>query len=255
MRNIALLLRYDGARYHGWQTQQNALTVQELLEQALRRLTGEKIPKGVAGCSRTDAGVHANAYVANFFSGCTIPAERFPAAMRPFLPPDIAVVRAADVTPEFHARFSCVKKEYVYKLYGGRAPDPFLYRRALYHPYPLNISLMNRAALALCGRHDFRAFMAAGGTVKDTRRTVFSCGVEERGGMAVVTVSADGFLYNMVRIIAGTLIAVSDGRISAGGMPEILQSGDRTLAGVTLPPYGLYLNRIWYPDGEAQKIN
>lgn len=254
MRNIALLLRYDGARYHGWQAQRNALTVQEVLEKAVRQLTGEEIPKGIAGCSRTDAGVHANAYVASFFSDCTIPAERFPAAVRPFLPPDIAVVRAADVEPGFHARFSCVKKEYVYKIYGGRGPDPFLHRRALYHPYRLDVNLMNMAAVKLCGRHDFRAFMATGGTVKDTKRTVFSCGVEERSGMVVVTVSADGFLYNMVRIIAGTLIAVSDGKIPADGLTKIVKSGDRTQAGVTLPPYALYLNRLWYPGGEAREI-
>ena len=254
MRNIALRLRYDGTRYHGWQTQRNAATVQAVVEEAVRRLTGEAIPRGVAGCSRTDAGVHAGVFVANFETGCTIPAERFPAAMRPYLPPDISVVAAAEVADDFHARFSCIKKEYIYRIYGGKAPDPFLYRRALYHPYRLDTAAMNTAAQKLCGRHDFRAFMATGGTVKDTVRTVFACGVEEREGMVNVTVSADGFLYNMVRIISGTLVAVSDGRIAPDAVTEIIEAGDRTRAGVTLPPYGLYLNRIWYPDGEACEI-
>ena len=197
MRNIALLLRYDGAGYHGWQTQQNALTIQETLECAVRRLTGEAIPKGLAGCSRTDAGVHANAYVANFFSNCTIPAERFPAAIRPLLPPDLSVLAAADMPMDFHARFSCTGKEYVYRIYGGSAPDPFRYRRAMYHPYRLDAEKMNAAAACLCGTHDFRAFMAAGATVKDTCRTVYDCHVSSEDGEVTVTISANGFLYNM----------------------------------------------------------
>ncbi len=254
MRNIALLLRYDGAGYHGWQTQQNALTIQETLECAVRRLTGEAIPKGLAGCSRTDAGVHANAYVANFFSNCTIPAERFPAAIRPLLPPDLSVLAAADMPMDFHARFSCTGKEYVYRIYGGSAPDPFRYRRAMYHPYRLDAEKMNAAAACLCGTHDFRAFMAAGATVKDTCRTVYDCHVSSEGGEVTVTISANGFLYNMVRIVAGTLIAVSDGKIRPEQLPEMIRSGDRTRLGMTLPPFGLYLNRIWYPAGEAQDI-
>lgn len=254
MRNIALLLRYDGAAYHGWQTQQNAVTIQETLEQALRRLTGEPIPRGLAGCSRTDAGVHASAYVANFASACTIPAERFPAAIRPYLPPDISVRAAKDMPEDFHARFSCTGKEYIYRIYHGSEPDPFLYQRAIYHPYRLNAEKMNAAAACLRGTHDFRAFMAAGATVRDTVRTIYDCTVCETDGEIRVAVSANGFLYNMVRILAGTLMAVSDGKLQPEMLPEMIERGDRTRLGMTLPPYGLYLNRIWYPQGEAQTL-
>ena len=253
LRNIALRLRYDGSAYHGWQFQQNAETVQETVENALRRLTGEEIPRGVFGCSRTDAGVHARTYVANFQSNCTIPADRFPAALRPFLPPDISLVAAADVPEDFHARFSCVGKEYIYRIYGGKAPDPFLYRRAYYYPYPLDVSAMDAAASEICGYRDFRVFMASGATVKDTHRTVKTCSVHERDGVVEIVISADGFLYNMVRIIAGTLVAVSDGKLTPAEISSLIENGDRTQAGVTLPPHGLYLNRIWYPQGEVDQ--
>ncbi|MBE6952278.1 MAG: tRNA pseudouridine(38-40) synthase TruA [Ruminococcaceae bacterium] len=252
-RNIALRLRYDGSAYHGWQFQQNALSLQEVLETALRRLTGEELPRGVFGCSRTDAGVHARTYVANFQTRCTIPADRFPAALRPFLPPDLSLVAALDVPEDFHARFSCVGKEYVYRIYGGKAPDPFLYHRAHYYPYPLDIEKMDTAARLICGKRDFKVFMATGSIVKDTCRNVWDCRVEERDGVAEITISADGFLYNMVRIIAGTLVAVSDGKIVVDEIPELIERGDRTKAGVTLPPHGLYLNRIWYASGEASE--
>ncbi|MBR5519649.1 MAG: tRNA pseudouridine(38-40) synthase TruA [Clostridia bacterium] len=252
-RNIALRLRYDGSAYHGWQFQQNALTLQEVLETALRRLTGEEIPRGVFGCSRTDAGVHARTYVANFQTKCTIPADRFPAALRPFLPPDLSLVAAVDAGEDFHARFSCIGKEYIYRIYGGKAPDPFLYRRAYYYPYPLHPQIMDDAAKQICGHRDFKVFMASGATVKDTCRTVKTCSVAERDGVTEITISADGFLYNMVRIIAGTLVAVSDGKLSPEEIPALIERGDRTQAGVTLPPHGLYLNRIWYDAGEASE--
>ena len=197
-RNVALRLRYDGSAYHGWQFQQNALTLQEVLETALRRLTGEEIPRGVFGCSRTDAGVHARTYVANFQTRCTIPADRFPAALRPFLPPDLSLVAARDVPEDFHARFSCVGKEYVYRIYGGKAPDPFLYHRAYYYPYPLDIEKMDAAACLICGKRDFKVFMATGSIVKDTCRTVQNCRVEERDGVAEITISAESSSFLII---------------------------------------------------------
>ena len=158
------------------------------------------------------------------------------------------------MAPEFHARFSCLKKEYIYRFYGGSSPDPFLLHRAHYHPYPLRVDEMNRAAAMIVGYRDFRAFMAAGSVIKDPRRTVLGCCVEAEGDAAKLTISADGFLYNMVRIIAGTLLAVSDGRLNADDIPQLISDGDRTRVGATLPPWGLYLNRIWYPDGEAAEL-
>ena len=245
-RNVALRLRYDGSAYHGWQFQQNALTLQEVLETALRRLTGEEIPRGVFGCSRTDAGVHARTYVANFQTRCTIPADRFPAALRPFLPPDLSLVAARDVPEDFHARFSCVGKEYVYRIYGGKAPDPFLYHRAYYYPYPLDVEKMDAAARLICGKRDFKVFMATGSIVKDTCRTVQNCRVEERDGVAEITISADGFLYNMVRIIAGTLIGIGQGKLSPDCLSKALVTLNRLDLGVTAPACGLELTRVEY---------
>jgi len=247
MKNIALLLSYVGTSYHGWQRQENAVTVQATLEDALASLTGKAVT--LHGCGRTDAGVHALRYVANFKTDCSVPAERFPAALRPLLPNDIAVSAACEVGEDLHARFSCAKKEYIYKLYAGPSPDPFLYRRAHYTPYPLDVELMDSAAACFAGTRDFRAFAAAGGSVRSTVRTVYECHAEGDEKSATIRITADGFLYNMARIIAGTLLAVSRGKMDGGDIPGLFENGARENAGVTAPPWGLYLNRIWYKDG------
>ena len=246
MRNIALLLSYDGTKFHGWQTQENAVSVQETLEIDLHRLTGEEIT--LHGCGRTDAGVHAKNYVASFRTNCTIPADRFPAALRPLLPPDITVWEGKVVPEDFHARFSCVKKEYVYSFYTGPAPDPFLRRYAAYTPYPLRLEEMQKAAAYYVGTHDFAAFCASGSVVKSTVRNVFSSKVVQEGPLTRFYVSADGFLYNMVRIMAGTLLYVSLGKLAAEDVPSVLSGKRRVDAGITAPPQGLCLNRVWYKD-------
>jgi tRNA pseudouridine38-40 synthase len=246
MKNIAIAVKFDGSAYHGWQSQKNAVALQDVISEAIYKTTGEKPYPELTGCGRTDAGVHAVGYVANFKTDMRIPEEKFPLAILPKLPPDVSVVKAREVPPDFHARFSCLKKEYVYKIYHQNVPDPFLNRRAYFHPYPLDIDKMKKAAAYITGRHDFSAFRATGSAVKDCVRTVFSCEIKKKGKSVEIVVTADGFLYNMVRIISGTLLYVSDGKISADDMPAILESGDRTLAGITLPPHGLYLNRVWY---------
>ena len=250
LRNLALLLRYDGTNYHGWQSQKNGTTVQEAVSLAILRLTGEKPLPELHGVGRTDAGVHALNYVANFHTSSGIPADRFPYALRPYLPGDIAVMAASDVAADFHARYSCLEKTYCYKLYAGRIPDPFLKNRAYFTPFYPDLGRMKEAAAFLPGTRDFRAFRASNYTAKGSVRTVTHLDVEEtEAGHFTVTVSADGFLYNMVRIIAGTLFYAGIGKLEPLDVKRILENGNRPDAGITLPPHGLYLLSARYPAG------
>lgn len=251
MRNTALLLSYDGTAYHGWQIQKDNATVQQTLSEAIRKLTGEWPAPELTGCGRTDAGVHAENYVASFHHDSTVPAGRIPYALLPYLPPDISVRAARDVPEDFSARFSCVKKEYCYRMYSAALPDPFRRNRALFTTYPLDTEKMSAAAAAVEGRHDFTAFRASGATTKTTVRTVCSCRVEREGDEARLYISADGFLYNMVRIIAGTLLYVSAGKLGVGDIESVIEGRRRTDAGMTLPPHGLYLKRVWYGEREG----
>ena len=176
MKNIALRLRYDGSRYHGWQVQKNAVTVAQTMEEALAKVCGERVK--LTGCGRTDAGVHALRYCANFHSGCTVPVDRLPLAVNSRLPDDIAVVDAVEVPDDFNAIGSCVKKEYVYKILNSRIPDPFLADRVCFYPQRLDISLMQAAARAFEGTHDFKAVRSEGTQTKTTVRTVYWCRAE-----------------------------------------------------------------------------
>ncbi len=250
MRNIALRLMYDGTAYHGWQVQKTETSVAETLEKALTKLCGH--PVKVTGCGRTDAGVHAESYCANFRSDTRIPCDRLPLAVNTLLPDDIAVTAAVDAPEDFNAILSCIKKEYTYRIYGAsRIRDPFWKNRAYFYPLPLDISAMRAAAECFVGTHDFAAVRSVGTQTKTTVRTVHYCEVEE-GSVVSVRVCADGFLYNMVRAITGTLIYASEGKISPQEIPAILETRDRRLAGPTVPPQGLYLTRVWYdgPVGE-----
>lgn len=243
-------IRYDGTNYHGWQRQNNALTVQQVIEEALQDLTGEEI--AVTGCSRTDAGVHALEFYFHFESETAIAMEKLPYALNHRLPEDITAMEAFEVPAEFHARFSAKGKRYVYRIQNGRVKNPFLNRYSWHIPYPMDIAKMKEAAPLLEGTHDFAGFMAAGGNQKTTVRTVRLCRVEQEEDMpesVTVTVEADAFLYNMVRIITGTLAEVGFGRIQAEDLPEILASCDRTRCGLTAPPQGLFLKKVYYDLG------
>ncbi|MBR6740445.1 MAG: tRNA pseudouridine(38-40) synthase TruA [Clostridia bacterium] len=251
MRNTALLLSYEGTAYHGWQIQKDEPTVQQTLSEAIKKLTGSWPSPELTGCGRTDAGVHALNYVANFHHDSTVPAERMPYALLPFLPPDISVKAAREVPDDFNARFSCIKKEYCYRIYSAPFPDPFKRDRACFTTYPLDVERMNAAARLVEGRHDFAAFRATGGSAKTSVRTVFSCRVEQEEDQTAVYISADGFLYNMVRIIAGTLLYVSAGKIEPESITDIIEGRQRTSAGITMPPQGLYLRRVWYGEREG----
>ena len=248
MKNIALRLRYDGSRYHGWQVQKNEITVAQTMEEALAKVCGERVK--LTGCGRTDAGVHALRYCANFHSDCTVPVDRMPLALNSRLPDDIAVVDAVEVPDDFNAVGSCVKKEYVYKILNSRIPDPFLADRVCFYPQRLDISLMQAAARAFEGTHDFKAVRSEGTQTKTTVRTVYWCRAEKDGDLITVSICANGFLYNMCRAMVGTMVYASYGKLVPEEIPALLEKRDRRLTGPTMPPQGLYLNRVWY-DGAA----
>ena len=242
-----LTIAYDGAPYHGWQVQKNAPSVQKTLQEAICAITGEE--RTVTGCSRTDAGVHALEYVCHT-EKIDIPNERLPQALNAHLPPSVSVKRARTADENFHARYSCIGKEYLYKIYNSRIRDPFSVGRALFYPEPIDVEALSFVSEELCGTHDFRAFMAQGSKIVDTVRTVRHCTLSRNGDFVYLTVSADGFLYNMVRIMAGTLYETAIGHIPPDSIPERLASRNRRLMGRTAPPEGLYLNRVFYDDGE-----
>ena len=247
MRRIRLILEYDGTNYAGWQRQQNAMSVQQRLEEALRKLT-EEGALTVTGASRTDAGVHALGQNAHFDTECRIPADKFSFALNTLLPEDIRVVSSGEVTKNFHARFSAKGKEYRYLFY----PHPHaaaLYRNLCAHViYPLDIDLMRREAETMLGTHDFAPFAASGSVVKDTVRTIDDIRVFENPPFAELRVHGNGFLYNMVRILAGTLMLVGSKKLEPGAIARALESGSRLELGVTAPPQGLTLLCVDYPE-------
>lgn len=247
MKNIAMVVRYDGAGFHGWQRQKNGLSVQEAVETALSKLLGETVE--VTGCSRTDAGVHAMDYVFHFHTDTHIPTEKLPYALNYHLDKRIAAVEAREMGEDFHARFSAQGKQYLYRIWNSGLRDPFLAGYSWQFPYPLQVEAMKQAAPLLEGTHDFAGFMAAGGNQKTTVRTIRVCRVEqdaELPQLITVTVEADAFLYNMVRIITGTLVEVGLGKILVEDLPDILASCDRKRAGMTAPPQGLFLKKVYY---------
>ncbi len=251
MKNIALRLRYDGSAYHGWQRQLGLPTVQQTMEEAIEKVCGERVH--VTGCGRTDAGVHALRYCANFRGSCSVPMDRLPLALNTRLPGDVAVSAACEVDEGFNAIGSCRKKEYVYRILNSRIPDPFMEKRVCFYPSPLDIDAMRRAAAAFVGTHDFAAVRSVGTPTKTTVRTVFWCDAEREGDYITVRVCADGFLYNMVRSMVGTMVYASCGKLIPEEIPALLETRDRRLTGPTMPPQGLYMHRVWY-DGPAGEM-
>ena len=237
---------YNGTAYHGWQVQKNAVSVCETIQKALGRICGEEIH--LTGCGRTDAGVHAERYVASFRTNARIPVERLPFAINTHTPEDIAVRAACEVADDFNAIGSCLRKEYTYRIYNSRIKNPFYVNRAYFYPYPLDESLLDLAASQFIGTHDFAAVRSVGTETRTTVRTVYTCSVTRSGELLELKVSADGFLYNMVRAITGTVLYAAEGKIRPSEIPEILESRDRSRSGPTVPPGGLYLTRLWYED-------
>jgi tRNA pseudouridine38-40 synthase len=252
MKNIALRLRYDGSRYHGWQVQKNDITVEQTLEEALTRVCGH--PVKTVGCGRTDAGVHAMSYCANFHSDTRIPLDRLPLAVNAQLPDDIAVLEAVEAPEDFNAIGSCIKKEYVYKILNSNIRDPFLQNRVCFYPQHLDMELMERAGRAFEGTHDFKAVRSEGTQTKTTVRTVYWCRAEKEGDLITIAICANGFLYNMCRAMVGTMVYASYGKLVPEDIPRLLEIGDRRLTGPTMPPQGLYLNRLWYEGAVGEMM-
>ena len=247
MRRIHLIVEYDGTAYAGWQRQANAMTVQEKLERAILKLTGEELC--VSGASRTDAGVHALGQSAHFDTESRIPADKFSFALNTMLPPDIRVTRSEEVPPEFHARFSTRGKRYRYLFHAAPHAGALTRNTHAHVIYPLDVERMQAEAQDLVGTHDFAAFAASGSVVKDTVRTIYRAEVTSEGSEIRLIVEGSGFLYNMVRIIAGTLIGVGSGKLEPGAFRRAIASGDRLDLGITAPAHGLTLMEVFYdPD-------
>ena len=247
MRRIHLIVEYDGTAYAGWQRQANAMTVQEKLERAIRKLTGEELC--VSGASRTDAGVHALGQSAHFDTESRIPADKFSFALNTMLPPDIRVTRSEEVPLEFHARFSTKGKRYRYLFHAAPHAGALTRNTHAHVIYPLDVEKMQAEAQDLVGTHDFAAFAASGSVVKDTVRTIYRAEVTREGSEIRLIVEGSGFLYNMVRIISGTLIGVGSGKLEPGAFKRAIASGDRLDLGITAPAHGLTLMEVFYdPD-------
>ena len=244
MRRIHLIVEYDGTDYAGWQRQSNAMTVQEWLEKAVKKLTGETVC--VHGASRTDAGVHALGQSAHFDTESRIPADKFSFALNTILPPDIRVSRSEEVDGDFHSRFSGKGKRYRYLFYAAPHAGALNRRTHAHVIYPLDVEKMRAEASSLVGRHDFGAFAASGSVVKDTVRTIYRAEILQNGPEITLIVEGNGFLYNMVRIIAGTLIGVGSGKLEPGAFRRAIESGSRLDLGVTAPAHGLTLMEVFY---------
>ena len=253
MPRLCFITEFDGTDFAGFQSQENGRAVQDVLESALCELFKEKIR--LTGCSRTDAGVHARCHLSHADVPFVIPEDKFPLAMNALLPDDVAVKRAFYAKDDFSARFSIKGKRYIYRIYVSPTRDPFLDRFAYYCPVMPDVKAMEQAARAFAGEHDFRAFCAAGGSQKTYVRRLNEVSVRTCGEDPLqieIEVRGEAFLYNMVRIIAGTLLYAGQGKIPAGSVSGIIEKGDRSLAGKTLPAKGLTLEEVFFDEQAAR---
>lgn len=258
MRNIRLKIQYDGAKYHGWQRQPQEITIQEVIERAIKKMTQEN--PSLVGSGRTDAGVHALCQVANFRTNSKIPLEGFKKGLNSLLPQDISILKAADVHADFHALRDCLGKVYSYYLISAGTRLPIWNHRAWVVERQLDFLKMKMAVSSLVGEYDFSAFQAAGSSAKTSVRKVYYADIVRLfydgyyGSQFLFTIAADGFLRYMVRNIVGTLVEIGVGKREPGEMQMILASMDRAQAGRTAPPYGLYLREIFYDEAELKKF-
>ncbi|MGV3024860.1 tRNA pseudouridine(38-40) synthase TruA [Clostridium thermobutyricum] len=244
MRNIKLTIEYDGTLYSGWQKQNNAKTIQETIEKALSKILKAEV--SITGSSRTDSGVHAKGMVANFFTDSRIPAEKFREAINTKLPDDIAIIKSEEVDLEFHARYLSKGKTYCYTII-NRYEKVALYKNYSHHVREkLDLELMNKCCKMFIGKHDFSAFKTVGSSVKTSVRTISDLHIEKEDDFIKIYVTADGFLYNMVRIIVGTLIEVGQNKRSIETVKKAINSCNREDAGYCVPPNGLILEKVYY---------
>jgi tRNA pseudouridine38-40 synthase len=249
VRRVLLTISYDGTAYVGWQRQLNGISIQQKLEEALHTLLDETTP--VTGASRTDAGVHALGQCAHFDTRSTIPADRFPYALNTHLPPDIKVLEGRDVEGFFHARYDAVGKTYTYRIHNAPHPSA-LYRNYMAHvPMKLDLDAMREAMKELFGTHDFAAFQAVGGTAKTTVRTLTHIELTQEDERLTLLVQGNAFLYNMVRIIAGTLLEIGKGKLTVHCFRKAIDTGDRLCLGPTAPACGLELTQVFYPHSAS----
>ncbi len=238
------MMAYRGTAYHGFQRQENAVGIQNVLEEKLSALTDSAVK--LNGCSRTDAGVHAREYCFSFETEHAIPCANIVRGMNSLLPDDLAVLSCEEAPADFHARYSCKGKEYMYLILNRREKDPFLADLALHYPYELDTELLARAAQAFVGGHDFTSFCGTANQKADSFRTIEYFKIEKCENLVKLLVKGDGFLYNMVRIMVGTLIFINEDKLPADCIPRILEVRDRNFAGKTAPAHGLYLNKVYY---------
>lgn len=244
MKNIKLTIEYDGTNYSGWQIQNNAITIEQVLEDNLEEITGEKVK--VIGSSRTDAGVHARGFVGNFVTESKIPSDRFRNILNGKLPEDIVILNSEEVDLSFNARFDSKGKTYSYTVLSTQQ-RPAIGRNYVYYLRKnVDLALMKEASIQFIGTHDFAAFKSSGGNTKTTVRTISSLDVVKQGDYITLSITGDGFLYNMVRIIAGTLMEVGLNKIEANSIKDVILSRDRRRAGPCLPPGGLCLEKVYY---------
>ena len=246
MKNVKLIIEYDGFNYCGWQAQKNGIAVQQIIADALLTITGEKC--NLNGSGRTDAKVHAKGQAANFLTNSNIPGEKFAFRLNAILPPDIVIKKSEEVDLDFHASFSAKGKKYSYLIYNSLFPSAIMrnYAYCINFKEKLDLEKMRKAADMLEGTHDFRAFMGISSIKENTVRTIFSIEIIEKGEYITINFIGNGFLYNMVRILTGTLIYAAVGRIKLEEIPLIIEGKDRRKAGITAPAYGLYLEEVYY---------
>ncbi len=244
MRRLLVTIRYDGSAYHGYQVQNNALTVQEVFQNAVEKVFGKRLD--VKGCSRTDSGVHANMYCISFDTDMNISTESVILALNTYLPDDIAAFDCKEVSFDFHPRYNCKSKEYLYKIYNGKYRNPFYSKYSLWYRWELDAEYLNKEAQAFVGKYDYLGFCSVKSDVEDSVREIYSCRVWREGDFVYFKVCGDGFLYNMVRIMVGTLLFISEGKIKSGELQSVILSKNRKKAGKTAPPQGLYLNKVSY---------
>ena len=246
MSRFLLTISYLGTNYCGWQVQPNGNTIQAEMCNSLKSIFKSDI--SVTGCSRTDSGVHALMYCCHFDAETTMNGENIVKALNTNLPSDIVCLNCKEVKNDFHARYNSSGKNYIYKIHNSTLRNPFLEGRALWCKQPLDIVAMQNAAKLFLGKHDFSAFCSSGTSVEDKVRTIFECEVTKNGDIIEISVSADGFLYNMVRIIAGTLVEIGLNHIDENNIKIAFSTNNRECAGRTLAPHGLYLNKVFYKE-------
>ena len=244
MRNVKLTIEYDGTNFYGWQKQPNLRTVEEELENGLLSLTKENVK--LFGSGRTDRGVHGKGQVANFKTSSNIPPDKFKYALNAILPEDISIKDSTEVYLDFHSRYSAVAKEYSYLIYNNSIRSPLLRNYSYHIPYTLDLKRMKYGTKFFLGTHDFYGFMSSGSSVKNTIRTIHDINLDKNGDIIEFKVKGNGFLYNMVRIMVGTLLDVGSKKIDPDKLPDIINSKDRILSGATAPAQGLYLEKVFY---------